>query len=98
MAVAIPSVNIPTSEIAYPVDAEYYPRVAVYDAPYSDGDCPIWTGILALYEIDGERYWKNESGEVLIYSERVTIELPLVEGNQYEVRIYESNQKVIQLT
>lgn len=84
---------------AYPIDSEYLPIIRVFEAPYTDGDCPIAEYLLTsdgyqwLLYSDDDRHVIAGIGLGAV-SVTDTLEVPFVEGKSYEVRIYESTVPV----
>lgn len=93
-------VDAMSNEDVYPLTEPNCPRIAVFEAPYKSGDCPVWEMLLTL---QGD-YWSatNAHGEEYArivyqpdlskYSVMVLDRNPdvLVEGKEYELRVYDS--------
>lgn len=94
------SLAVETNTIAYPLDADYFPRVVVYKTPYEAGDCPIDDVVLdfSFDEEDAQVGWATTDNRVSITEAYVRVideeDKPFVLGDNYEIRIYPSNKAV----
>ena len=90
------SVTIPTDGYAYPIDATTRPMIALYNAPYKEGDCPLWSELLS--RDDEIKTWHSLDGSASIDSISVIIDSTdtnqIVQGYPYEVRIYRTDSPV----
>lgn len=96
-------IHINTEQIAYPLDAEYYPLIRVFEAPYTVGDCPVDEAVLNEHVPDEDYpYWYLSEGEATTRAEinlhGVTINAlqdnDYTIDQEYEVRIYASDELV----
>ena len=89
-----------SNQDVYPVTELNCPRIAVFEAPYKSGDCPVWEMLLTL----ASGYWSatNANGEeyarIAYQSDMSKYSVSvldrnrdvLVEGKEYELRVYDS--------
>lgn len=94
------SLEVETDTIAYPLDADYFPRVVVYKTTYAVGDCPIDDAILgfSFNEEDTQIGWTTTDARITITENLVRVmdesDRPFVSGDTYEIRIYQSNEVI----
>lgn len=90
-------ISIPSESIAYPLDSANMPQLAVYNAPYNEGDCPLW--VLILQKDTALNRWEaqtpsSDTNYAKIDGQSVTVidwdADVFTEGNSYEIRIYDS--------
>lgn len=94
------TVDVLSNEDIYPLTEPNCPRIAVFEAPYKSGDCPVWEMLLTLANDKwsatnayGEEYARIVyQSDLSKYSIAVLDRHPdvLVEGKEYELRVYDS--------
>ena len=86
---------ISTDGYAYPLDSANMPQLAVYNAPYSEGDCPLWVLLLQKKSAfnrwsasaDGRNYSHIEERAVTVIDWDEDV---FEHGKDYEIHIYDS--------
>lgn len=80
-------VTVATEQIVYPLDSEYYPVIRVFEAPYSEGDCPVDEIIVNGFDY----HYDLETDTDVPYMWAIN-EVTFSEG--YSYRAYISNESV----
>lgn len=98
-------VNILPDSIAYPLDSANMPQLAVYNAPYNEGDCPLW--VLILQKDTALNRWEaptpNDDAYYATIDSRYGVTVTdwdadvFTEDNSYEIRIYDSGIPVSEI-
>ena len=93
-------VDVLSNQDIYPLSELNCPRMAVFEAPYKSGDCPVWEMLLtsavdhwSATNAQGEEYARIAyQQDMSKYSAMVLDRNPdvLVEGKEYELRVYDS--------
>lgn len=93
-------VDVLSNQDVYPLTEPNCPRIAVFEAPYKSGDCPVWEMLLTLQgdywsatDAHGEGYariaYQSDMSKysVMVLDRNSDV---LVEGKEYELRVYDS--------